>query len=151
MPDAYRTIVADPPWDHSDGTGAKVSVGYGNTRRPMDGPSVVTSPFVNASEILNAAADLIEPDGAWTQRAGARTSDNGFCDTTDPEAVAFCATGAIYRVSRTALGFDYPTYCKAVDALESQIDRATIARWNDWPDRTQAEVVEALRKAAAKA
>jgi N6-adenosine-specific RNA methylase IME4 len=38
----YRTIVADPPWDHTDGTGAKLKVGFGRTQRVLDGPSIST-------------------------------------------------------------------------------------------------------------
>jgi N6-adenosine-specific RNA methylase IME4 len=33
----YRTIVADPPWDHSEGTGAKFATGFGKTRRALEG------------------------------------------------------------------------------------------------------------------
>jgi N6-adenosine-specific RNA methylase IME4 len=34
-PVRYRTIVADPPWDHSDGTGMVLDIGYRNRRRPL--------------------------------------------------------------------------------------------------------------------
>ncbi len=33
----YRTIVADPPWDHSEGTGAKWKTGFGDTERSLEG------------------------------------------------------------------------------------------------------------------
>lgn len=39
----YRTVVADPPWDHSDGTGVKIDIGYVKTGR-MEGPPVTTAP-----------------------------------------------------------------------------------------------------------
>lgn len=32
----YRTIVVDPPWDHSEGTGAKWKTGFGDTERELD-------------------------------------------------------------------------------------------------------------------
>lgn len=33
----YRTIVIDPPWDHSEGTGAKWKTGFGDTERALEG------------------------------------------------------------------------------------------------------------------
>lgn len=33
----YRTIVIDPPWDHSEGTGAKWKTGFGDTERDLEG------------------------------------------------------------------------------------------------------------------
>ena len=38
----YRTIVADPPWDHSDGTGVKLKIGFGRTQRELGGPAITT-------------------------------------------------------------------------------------------------------------
>jgi N6-adenosine-specific RNA methylase IME4 len=40
----YRTIVADPPWDHSDGTGYVVTVGDKTTRRQRDDGGYSTAP-----------------------------------------------------------------------------------------------------------
>jgi N6-adenosine-specific RNA methylase IME4 len=46
----YRTIVADPPWDHSDGTGAKLKVGFGRTQRELlGGPVTTTLPYKTLS------------------------------------------------------------------------------------------------------
>ena len=44
----YRTIVADPPWDHSDGTGVKLDIGYGSKRRPLppgEKPHATSPPY----------------------------------------------------------------------------------------------------------
>lgn len=42
----YRTIVADPPWDHTDGTGVTLKTGFGRTQRPrVGGPEVTTLPY----------------------------------------------------------------------------------------------------------
>lgn len=40
----YKTIVADPPWDHSDGTGYVVTVGDRKTRRQRDDGGYTTAP-----------------------------------------------------------------------------------------------------------
>ncbi len=40
----YSTIVADPPWDHSDGTGYVVTVGDRSTRRQRDDGGYTTAP-----------------------------------------------------------------------------------------------------------
>jgi N6-adenosine-specific RNA methylase IME4 len=37
MSGKYRTLVADPPWDHSEGTGAKWKTGFGDTERELEG------------------------------------------------------------------------------------------------------------------
>ncbi len=39
----YRTIVADPPWDHSDGTGATLTVGM--SHEPRDDQYVTKTPY----------------------------------------------------------------------------------------------------------
>jgi N6-adenosine-specific RNA methylase IME4 len=60
----YRTIVADPPWDHSDGTGVHITVGLSG--RARDGGSVVTPlPYAVMSVAQIAAlpvSDLAERD-----------------------------------------------------------------------------------------
>lgn len=40
---AYRTIVVDPPWNHSDGTGVKFGIGD-RVKRPLNGPPISTKP-----------------------------------------------------------------------------------------------------------
>lgn len=98
------------------------------------------------ADVLRAAADLIEPEGAWTQGYWARTS-SGFA--TDPyleAASCYCALGAIANVTGiTQLGKVHtlaPTdaLCRAV---------GDVAMWNDKRSRTQAEVVAKLREIAA--
>lgn len=96
------------------------------------------------SEILNAAADLLEKPGAWTTGDYARGDD------------CFCALGAICEIE----GQVKPRGNVVVEKEESDASRAFalfvmgepepyhVARWNDAPGRTQAEVVAALRAAA---
>lgn len=88
----------------------------------------------NVAAVLRDAADLIEPPGKWIQgRLG------------DPET-GCCAVGAIIY----AAGNCDDTYFACVAAMENLLGTyASI--WNDTKGRTQAEVVAALRIAAALA
>jgi len=111
------------------------------------------------ADILTAAADLIEPEGAWTQRAYARDRDGEdiedrssyYEDEPEFEAVCYCAIGAIMtaagerpdRVGQDDMG--------ALEVFACFVGEESIHIWNDNPERTQAEVVAALRAAAEKA
>lgn len=108
-------------------------------------------------EVLNAAADLLERPGAWTQGDYARDDMGlGIGDYTEEERekggfepVCFCTIGAINhargRDPDTALWGDLRR------PIWDVLGETNIADWNDAPGRTQAEVVAALREAAAKA
>lgn len=101
---------------------------------------------MNVSEILNKAADLIEPEGAWTQGHFARRADGAKTGWTEEDASCFCVSGAIKRVAPASWEAwnKFDAYCR-------QRGFAHMATWNDAPERTQAEVVAALRAAAEKA
>ncbi len=65
----YRTIVADPPWDHSDGTGVKLDIGYGSKRRPLPAgqKSFVTKPpysMMDVEEIKRLPISRLAYDNA---------------------------------------------------------------------------------------
>lgn len=94
------------------------------------------------ADVLTAAADLIDQPGAWTQGAFKRGSGRG--------SFSCCGVGAIYHVTYQFghLGM------VAVDLLDAWARRRKFphfAAFNDAEERTQAEVVAALRKAAEKA
>lgn len=98
------------------------------------------------SEILAKAADLIEPEGAWTQGALARTAnDNVIGPLCDP-AVCWCANGSLLRSGASDFVFQTAEY-RFMQAATG-VGEGFISDWNDAPDRTQAEVVAALRRAA---
>jgi hypothetical protein len=111
---------------------------------------------VNATvpEILRAAADLIEPEGAWTQGAFSRNADG----TTDiDEAVAsnpvcWCALGALAKASGVdpldPRAFVLPAPQIAAYPILRRLVGGDFVFWNDAPKRTQAEVVAKLREAA---
>jgi hypothetical protein len=96
---------------------------------------------LSVADVLDKAADLIEPEGAWTQEYMARDADGYLASVRSEKAVRFCAMGAIRRVNR--VGED-----AALSFLKLAIGKDNVARWNDSIDRTQAEVVAALRQAA---
>lgn len=109
---------------------------------------------VLVSEILSRAADLIEPEGCWTQEAERRNAAgqdiDADVDPADPdsdcEAVCWCMAGAIVAVSPLSiLRWD------ALGAVKDVIGEDYIPDWNDDDTRTQAEVVAALRAASQKA
>lgn len=100
------------------------------------------------ARILNAAADLLEQPGAWTQGAFAKDK-NGFATyPLWPEACCFCVLGALERIAGGDTGYAYGV---AEDAVRDLIPSGFVSTWNDAPERTQAEVVTTLRAAAKHA
>ena len=109
-----------------------------------------------AARVLDYAATLI--DGGWTQLAEARDQHGNRCMATSPEAVCFCATGAMRRATRILVG---PATTEKVCAIYSYIHRVMrvviaqfgytdIERWNDaLHQRTRTEVAAGLRAGAA--
>lgn len=108
---------------------------------------------MDVATVLNAAADLIEPEGRWTQGTLAR--DEAGLEVHNPddaEAYCWCVAGAIQRV--TGGGWsdaDFAIYHASRRAVLGAVglgEDDSIAPWNDAPERTQAEVITALRQAA---
>lgn len=110
--------------------------------------------MTEVADVLNRAADLLEKPGAWTQGAFARADDgtdlDDFSRDDQPVPACFCLYGAIGHV----IGQHPEQYCDADQYLMKAIGVGSIravADWNDATARTQAEVVDALRRAAAAA
>ncbi len=99
-------------------------------------------------DVLLAAADLLEPEGRWCQETGARDAAGNAVCTYDPGAVCWCMAGAI-----SMAGDSYDSRHGAYDLVEKWLpfEYRSAPAWNDAPWRTQAEVVAALRAAAALA
>ena len=93
----------------------------------------------NIARILNAAADLIEPQGAWTQGCFARHSNDNPVGPLEPEARCWCVSGAIQRAS----GATRWNAWNAFDAYTRKKGYRHMADFND--TATQGEVVQALR------
>ena len=110
-------------------------------------PSVPTgAESKTVADILTAAADLIEPEGRWTQGTWARTAD-GRGDARPGTACSWCLYGAILEAGR---GCDSDDTEDALQTVMDVVGKHPIS-WNDSFTRTQAEVVAALRAAAEKA
>lgn len=103
------------------------------------------------SEILDAAADLIEPEGKWAQGAAAYDRDGREVGYAGFDAVCFCITGAIARVcvESAAPANAYPRAASFLRTMSGM--PCCLVDWNDDPARTQPEAVAAFRAAAAKA
>lgn len=94
-------------------------------------------------EVLRAAADLIEPEGRWTQRELARRANGRSTNPNSLEAVCWCSAGALQRI----IGSTADPYHEAINWLREAIaDVVTI--FNDAPGRASHEVIAALRQAA---
>jgi hypothetical protein len=99
------------------------------------------------SEVLARAADLIEPEGKWTQGAYGKTHTGKRVENLR-WAVCFCAVGAIAKVARRRPGRVHDSLFPPVRYVERANDIESLGFWNDVAWRTQAEVVAALRKAS---
>jgi hypothetical protein len=107
-----------------------------------------------ANDIFNQAAGYIEKNG-WLQGDWVNSDANG--------NLRCCAAGAINKVVLGIAGDradpDLIAFADFLSGESHNLDECddeegkwaveTIAVWNDSPERTQAEVVDALRRAAA--
>lgn len=106
---------------------------------------------MKVSDILERAADLIEPEGRWAR--GGFSFRNGLSvGWQGRDADCWCALGAIGDVSRGDLRLCSESRPVAFFTEHlGYLDWSDATQWNDAPERTQAEVVAKLREAAAKA
>lgn len=106
---------------------------------------------VPIADILDRAADLIEPEGAWVQGPFARdAAGNDLFDGRDEGACAWCICGAVEAATRDCRDLEF----KAQHFLASLFDDDSYLpqiAWNEEEGRTQTEVVAKLREAASKA
>lgn len=96
------------------------------------------------ARILRKAADLIEPDRAWTTGAWARDANGVSVFPNEPSAVCWCAEGAIARVAGD--GLPGRETAEVINTVEQHVGRG-IVTWND-TQRAARPVVAALRAAA---
>lgn len=116
---------------------------YG-TSQVQSTPATVVAPLT-VSEVLSRAADLIEPEGCWTRGAFARVAPGASSVPAHFAAAAcWCLMGAVIHEAPATGGIQKRAY----EYISSVLGKRHIDEWNDAPDRTQAEVVAALRKAA---
>ena len=99
---------------------------------------------------LRAARALIDQPEKWTQCAFARDTAGNSVDGTGVEIVARCASRAINEVSVFGEGFEVRKYLR--DSMGRTQDAFfTLSGWNDAPDRTHAEVMQAFDQAIVDA
>lgn len=103
---------------------------------------------MDVATVLNAAADLIEPEGCWTQGAYARHENGNPIGPMEDNATCWCLSGAIQRIDK---GSQFSRAWETFDTFVRRRGHDHIAAFNDAPGRTQTEVVAALRKAAQRA
>lgn len=118
-----------------------------------------SAPHTNRADarvVLERAAALVER--SWCQGYVARDDGGGPVPARSELACAWCALGALERATGE-LGLDFTAYAAAEDLLVSVLGLEendadadhVVGIWNDWPHRTQDEVVVALKAAAASA
>lgn len=105
-------------------------------------------------DVLDDAANLIEPEGKWTQGCYARDADGNMVLPSDEIAHCFCALGAISRVCEDKAGgsyFNLYIRARAIWAAQLDLEPSSVTTFNDGFGRTQAEVIAKLREAATLA
>lgn len=114
----------------------------------------MTTPLL-PSTVLDRAADLIEPEGAWTRHRFARDSGGAPVRPRDPRATCWCMTGAIIRAGNGEV-MPYAVFAAKHLGWSANTDgpagigpTAFVEQWND--RATQPEATAALREAAALA
>jgi len=98
---------------------------------------------VNASEVLNKAADLIEVYG-WVQ-GHAGGLGTGFCAA---GAIAWAAGAIAWTATAKTVEEHDSLILSAHVRLRQAIDGRDGIAWNDAPGRTKKEVIQKLREAA---
>ena len=94
---------------------------------------------MKASEVLDRAADLIEPEGAWTQGASFRNAGGDAVDGDSADVTCRCLVGAISAVT----DYDFSVSAPAYPFLEKLVaDDAAV--WNDKRKRTQPETIHMM-------
>jgi len=78
----------------------------------------------------------------WTQMASARRYSGEITAVNSEHACCWCAVGAIVAANYQ----DDLAISEAFEAVRAEIGGGDITDWNDAPERTQADVVETLRR-----
>lgn len=114
---------------------------------------------LTVADVLERAAHKLKQPGAWTQGAFSRNAygiaDRDVDETAANDPVCWCALGALAEASNVD---PMETYAFSMSAPKvfgylflREFVGGDVAKWNDDPNRTQAEVVATLREAAALA
>lgn len=120
----------------------------------------MTSPLplpASPADVLRKARALIDSPEKWTQHTWARWSNGEQCTIGARSAAQFSAGGTLCRVTVAPHKSSDPKYRKQFEALEAAenilvaVVGMKVEAWNDAPERTHAEVLEAFDRAIALA
>jgi hypothetical protein len=111
-----------------------------------------TAPAVTEADLLSRTADLLEEFG-WVQGDIAQDEEGASCGS--DRGVSFCVGGAYLRALQDLGVFADTSHLDWNEDLEplrvALRHEEHVQHWNDAKGRTKAEVVGALREAAARA
>lgn len=102
-------------------------------------------------ETLEAARALLAR--GWTQNVCARNEKGEGVGSRAPEAVCWCALGAINAVTSSSFegaAVRAAVYQAILDSVRSRHPFLDLSGWNDRPNRTQEEVLELFDAAIAR-
>jgi hypothetical protein len=109
--------------------------------------------MADAVDLLRRTHRLV--GSGWTQGADARAADGTPIDPWSDEAIAWSLLGALVAALEQEeaqdQGLPLTELALALDALAGFVDDDSLARWNDTPERTLAQVESALAAAATEA
>lgn len=91
------------------------------------------------TDILKLARSLLTPPSAWTKDWEARDFSRRTTSALDPEAVCWCAAGAIWRAGAKA---EDPSW--EAEKLLREVVGDSIPEWNDAAERTHPQVLAAF-------
>ncbi len=125
--------------------------------------SATAAPVVlNTLDIFKEARRILVKQGAWMQQFFAADVNGKLVEFDSLDAVCFCATGALYRVTNHLLAGkgvfqDYVVgnamVAEALDAYAAGVlpvkGHGGLVRWNDVPERTQKEVIDLMDQVIA--
>ena len=109
------------------------------------------------SELLRKAyALLAEGEHRWIKFYLAQAIDGNYCPVNAPEAVCFCAIGALDRSTMNVSLNDYindvvPIHVKAENYLRAETPRGFIGSYNDLETTTYVDILALYSCAIAKA
>jgi hypothetical protein len=96
-------------------------------------------------EACTSVAELLADPERWTKGKAARNENGKRVKLTSHKAQCWCVSGAIGRIYANV--WDKKRSLERLAAAAGVPHRHFIAGWNDAPERTHAEVLEAVRKA----
>lgn len=99
---------------------------------------------MNSVEVVRGAIELIQK--GWTQKALARNEGGWTVSPTHEGACTWCIEGALFKAKWDLFPDKEDEHLDPMASRLVAFFRAPISEWNDQEDRTQSEVVEAMKE-----